>query len=177
MSIIHTTLWSSPLINSEPIFTSPYPTLALTSNIYTLLTSSPSPQVPFFQCTSQLTTQETYIFPYMVFECHHNIWNLPVSTAVPSSNSFRDITAIGTHQHLGKILKDIFFSRQYISNLHRYSTQLNIILSLLSIGFHSYTKEVCMFSSNKFLLFIINLRILSFRPVGFSLSPYKSSIT
>ena len=36
--------------------------------------------------------------------------------AIPSPNLFRDITAIGTYQHLGKILKDVFlsfFSRQY----------------------------------------------------------------
>ena len=38
----------SSLKNSCLIFTPPYPTLALASNIYTLFTSSPSPQVPFF---------------------------------------------------------------------------------------------------------------------------------
>ena len=51
----------------------------------------------------------TIFFPYMVFECHHNIRKQPLSTAIPSLNLLRDITTIGTHQHFGKILKDIFF--------------------------------------------------------------------
>ena len=54
----------------------------------------------------------------------------------------------------------------------RLSTQANIILSPLGIRFHSCTQElVSMFSSNKFFLFIINLSILGFSQVGFSLRP------
>ena len=52
------------------------------------------------------------------------------------------------------------------------TAQANIILSLPSIGFLSYTQElVCMNSRNKFFLFIINLRIVSFSQVRFSLFP------
>ena len=58
---------------------------------------------------SQLTTHAPHIFPYMVLECCHNIRNQSVSTEIPSPNSFCDITSIGTHQHLGKILKYIFY--------------------------------------------------------------------
>ena len=121
-SIIYTTLWSFPLMNSRLIFTPPCLTLALASNIYTLLRSSLSPQVPFFSITYHYHVRHNsphthpIFFPYMVFECRHNIWNQPVSTAIPSPNSFRDITSIGTHQYLGKNLKDVFFrffSRQY----------------------------------------------------------------
>ena len=73
-SIIHTTLWSLPLMNSRLIFAPPYPTLVLASNIYTLLTSSPYYLVPFFQsCTTltYFTTHHTHakFFPYMAFEC------------------------------------------------------------------------------------------------------------
>ena len=40
---MHTSLWSFLSVSSQPIFTPPYATLALTSNTYTLLTSSPTP--------------------------------------------------------------------------------------------------------------------------------------
>ena len=119
---------------------------------------------------SQLTTHAPHIFPYMVLECCHNIRNQFVSTEIPSPNSFCDIISIGTHQHLGKILKDIFYFFKTVWRLNRPSTQTNIILFLLSIAFHSYTQElVCIFHSNKFFLFIINLRILSFSQDGFNL--------
>ena len=88
----------------------------------------------------------------MVFECRHNIPNQPVSTAIPSPNSFRDITTKGTHQHFGKILKDIFF-RFFLQD--------------------SMAQYVIFTHKNKFFLFIINLRILSFSRVGFSLSSIK----
>ena len=51
--VLHTTLWSVRQMNSQPIFTAPYPTLALACNTYTLLTSSPFPTVPFFPITYQ----------------------------------------------------------------------------------------------------------------------------
>ena len=112
--IIHTTLWSFPLSNFHPIFTPPYHTLGLASNIYILLTSSPSSQIPFFfnhipiSRTSQ-HKQPTFI-QYMVFECRHKIRNQAVSTAIPSLNSFFDIPTIGTHQPLGEMrfLKTFF---------------------------------------------------------------------
>ena len=108
----------------------------------------------------------------MIFECRRN---QPVSTAISSPNSFRDITTIRTHQNLGKILKDIFFVFvKTVWHVDRHSTQPNIILFAICISFHSYTQElVCMFSCNKFFLFIINLRILSFSQVGFSLRPIQ----
>ena len=66
-SITHTAIWYFPLMNSQPIFTPPYPTLALASHIYTLLTSSPSPQVLFLQSHTTITyvtthTHATYMF-------------------------------------------------------------------------------------------------------------------
>ena len=114
-SVIHTTLWSFPLMNSRLIFTPPCLTLTLTSNIYTLLTSSHFPGFHFFRSYTNITyvtthhTRTLYFFPYMVFECPHNIRNQPVSTAIPSPNSFRDITSIGAHHYLGMILRH--FSR------------------------------------------------------------------
>ena len=90
-TITHTTLWFLPLMNSRSIFTSPCPTLALASNIYTLLTSSPSPQVPFFSIMHHYhilhNSPHTHAIsiPYIVFECRHNIRNQPVSTATPIS--------------------------------------------------------------------------------------------
>ena len=81
-------------------FTTPYPTLALAFNSYTLLSSSPSPTVPFSPITYQYhirhsSSHTLFIFlQYMVFECRHNIRNQPVSTAIPSARSFHDITTI-----------------------------------------------------------------------------------
>ena len=78
---------------------------------YTLLTSSPFTTVPFFPITYQYHIRHSsphtqlIILPHMVFECRHNIWNQPVSTAIPSPSLFRDITTIRKHQHLGEILK------------------------------------------------------------------------
>ena len=114
-SIIHITLWPFLLMNSRPIFTPSCPTLALASNIYTVLTSSPSPQVPFFKSRTAITyvtthhTRTLHFFTIWYLNAVITYQSQPVSTAIPSSNSFRDITTIGTHQHLGRILKDIFF--------------------------------------------------------------------
>ena len=111
-------------------------------------------------------------FPSMVFDCRHNIWNQTVFTAIPSLNLFHNITVTRTHQHLGKILKDIFFGFFFFFfkaewHLGGHCTQANNILSPLSIDFHSSTQELnyiyCI------VLFIINLRILSFSQVRFSL--------
>ena len=102
-------------MKSRPIFTPRCPTITLAFNIYSLLTSSLSSQVPFFfnhillSRTSQRTTHARCIFSYMVYECRHNIRSQTVSTAIPSLNSFRDISKVGTYQPFGKILKDISF--------------------------------------------------------------------
>ena len=141
-SITHTTLWSFPFMNSRPIFTSRYPTIALASKTYTLLTSSLPPSFYFVQShiiITYVTTHHTHpiFFPYMVFECRHNIWNQLVSTAIPSPNSFRDITTTGTHQNLRKILKCIFFwffSRQYGTYIDTVHTQI-LFYSLLALVF------------------------------------------
>ena len=155
-SITRITLWSLPLMNSRSIFTPPCPTLALASNIYTLPKSSPSPQIPFFSISYHYHIRHnsphmhTIFFPYIIFE--------PVSTAIPSPYSFRDITTIQTHQHFGKILKDIFFnfsSRQYGTPTNKAHRQT--LLALIFIFTHI----------NKFFLFIINPRILSFRQIVF----------
>ena len=90
------------------------PTLAPAINTYTLVTSSPSPTVPFFPITYQYHIRHSsphmqlIFLPYMVFECRHNIQNQTASTAIPSPSSIRDITTIGKHQHLGEILKYVF---------------------------------------------------------------------
>ena len=103
-------------------------------------------------------------FPYIVFEYHHDIRNQHVSTAIPSPNSFRDVTTIETHQHFGKILKDIFIdfsSRHYGTSTNKAHRQT--ILALIFIFTHI----------NKFFLFIINPRILSFSQIVFSLHPIQ----
>ena len=156
--VIHTTLWSITQMNSLPIFTASYLTLALASNISSFFTSSPSPKIPFFPITHQYhichSSPHTrpLFFPFMVFERRHNFPNLPVSTVIPSPSSFRDITTIGTYQHLGEILKDAFsyiFSRQYCIQIN--TAQTNITLSPPSIGFHSCSQElVYMYNCNKF---------------------------
>ena len=65
----------------------------------------------------------------MVFECCHNIRNQPVSTAIPSPSSFRDITTIGAYQHLGEILKDVFFVfLKTVWHVDKHSTQHRHIL-------------------------------------------------
>ena len=171
LSIIHTTLWSLPLMNSRSIFTSPCPTLALASNIYTLLISSPSPQVPFFsimyhyQMRHNSPHSHAIFFPYIVFECRHSIRNQLVSTEIPSPNSFIDITTIETHQHFGKILKDIFVdfsSGQYGTSTNK--THRQTLLALIFIFIHIH----------KFFLFIINPRILSFSQIVLSLHPIQN---
>ena len=135
--VLHTTLWSVCQMNSQLIFAAPYPTLALAFNTYTLLTSSPSPTVPFFPITYQQRirhssplTQLMFV-PYLVFESCHNIRNQPVSTAIPSPSSFRDITTIGKHQHLGEILKDVFF----LCFLRQYCIQINTAKALPALVF------------------------------------------
>ena len=112
--VLNTTLRSVRQKNSKPLFTAPYPTLAPAINTYTLVTSSPSPTVPFFPITYQYHIRHSsphmqlIFLPYMAFECRHNIQNQTASTAIPSPSSIRDISAIGKHQHLGEILKYVF---------------------------------------------------------------------
>ena len=107
----------------------------------------------------------------MVFESRHNIQNQPLSTAIPSPTSFRETSPRQEHISIWiRFLKTFFQDSMGL----RHSTQANIILSLLSIGFHFYTQKlVYMLISNKFFLFSINLRILSFSQVGFSLHPMQ----
>ena len=109
----------SSLIDSCLTSTPPCPTPALVSNIYNVFISNPFPQVPFsfnhvpLSLTSQLTTHARYIsLPCMVFECRHNIRNQPVSTTIPFPSPFCNSTTTETHRHFGKILIDLFFSRQ-----------------------------------------------------------------
>ena len=112
----HTVLWSLLLRNSRPIFTPPCLTLALASNIYTLFTSSPSPQAPFF---FQSRTTITYVtahhtrtlytfFSYLVFEFLRNIRNQPVSTTIQFPNSFRVITTAENINISVRVLKTFF---------------------------------------------------------------------
>lgn len=114
-SIIHTTLWSFPLIKSQPKFTAPYPTLALASIIYTLLTSSPAslPRCQFFQSHTTITHVTTHHIRNLYFSIYgiripSQHLKPPLSSAILYPNLFRDINTIGTRRHLGKILKDIF---------------------------------------------------------------------
>ena len=187
--VIHTTLWSVPLMNSQLIFT------ALASNIHTFLTSSPSPKVPFFPITYQYHilhssphTQPIF-FPYKVFECCHNIRNQPVSKAIPPASSFRDITMIGTHQHLGEILKDknifknIFFFFQgsiaYRQTQHRqilFYSNFILFSFIRSQDWFPFllTKTSLYVHLQQVFLFINNLRILSFNKVRFSLCPIQT---
>ena len=103
-----------PLMNSRLIFTPPCPTLALASNIYTLLTSIPPSKILIFSITHHYyirhNSQQTHaiFLPYMVFQCRHNIRNQPVPTTIPFPNSSCDITTIETHKLFGKILKTFF---------------------------------------------------------------------
>ena len=170
--ITHTTLWSFPLINSRSLFIPPCPTLVLASNIFTFLTSSPSLQAQFISITNHYHIRHNsphthpIFFPFIVFECRHNIQ--PVSTAIPSPNSFRNITKIETHQHFGKILKDIFFDfspRQYGAPTNKAHRQA--LLALIFI--FTYIR--------KFFIFIINPRILSFSQIVFSFHPMQDPST
>ena len=128
--ITHTTQWSFPLINFGSLFIPPCSVTSLT-----LLTSSPSFQAQFFSIANHYHIRHNsphthpIFFPFIVFECRHNIQ--PVSTAIPSPNSFRNITTIETHQHFGKVLKDIF---KTVWCSDKQSTQVSII----SIDFHFY---------------------------------------
>ena len=92
----------------------------------------------------------------MVFECRHSIRNQPAPTTIPSPNLFRDITTIGTPQHVGEILKDVFFVFfKTVWHVGRHSTQHRQILfyPLLVLVFIRNTQElVCMFSCNKLLI-------------------------
>ena len=142
-SIIHTTLWSFLVMKSQPKFTPPYPTLALASIIYTLLTFSaaPLPRFDFFRSYTTIT----YVTTNHTRNLHFSIYGIripsqhskpPLSSVILSRNSFCDITTIGTHRHLGKILKDIFsFFFKTVWHLDRHSTQANNILPSLSIDF------------------------------------------
>ena len=112
--VLSTGLQSVRQKNSYPLFTAPHPTLAPAINTYTLVTSSPSPTVPFFPITYQYHIRHSsphmqlILLPYMVLECRHNIQNQTATTAKPSPRSIRNITTIGKHQHLGEILKYVF---------------------------------------------------------------------
>ena len=104
----------SSLVDSRLTSTLPCPTPALASNTYNLFISNPSPQVPFSfnhippSLMSQLPTHVCYLsLPYMVFTCHHNIWNQLVST-IPFPSPFCNITTTETHRHFSQILIDIF---------------------------------------------------------------------
>ena len=109
--VLHNTLWPIHQINHQInlIFTTPYASLAQASKRipslhhgftfsnhiqYHIRRSSPHVQLMFL--------------PYTVFECRHNTRNQPVSTAIPSPSSFRDITTIRKRQHFGEILKYFF---------------------------------------------------------------------
>ena len=76
-SIIYTTLWSFPLMNSRLIFTPPCLTLALASNIYTLLRSSLSPRFHFFQSHTTITYATTHHTRTLYF---FHIWYLNAVT-------------------------------------------------------------------------------------------------
>ena len=106
-------LWSVYQINFQPTFTTPYPLLALASTPIPASHLVPPPRFHFFPITYQYhirhsSPQTQVIFlPYMMFECSHNIRNQPVSTTIPCSSSFCDITTI-MKQHFGDILKYVF---------------------------------------------------------------------
>ena len=132
-SIKHTTLWSSPLINS-PIFTPhcPIPNLA---SLYPLHIWSLPPGSIFFNDapishTCQLTTYTPYIFIYSIYVTWMLSYLKPVSTTIPSLNLFCNSSAVWAHQHLGKILKDIFCWFCFLKavwHLGRYNTEANNI--------------------------------------------------
>ena len=110
----------------------------------------------------------------MVFKCCHNIRNQPVSTAGPSPSSFHDITTIGTHHHLGEILKDVFsyvFSRQYCIWIKQHRQIL--FFPLPDWFLFVLTRTSLYIQLQQVFLFIINLRILSFSQVRFSLCPIQ----
>ena len=150
--VLHTTLQFVRQMNSQPKFTAPYPTLAMTFNTYTLLTSSPSPTVLFFPMPYQYHighssphTQLIFL-PFMVFECRHNIGNQHVSTAIRSPSSFCDITTIRKHQHLGEILKYAF---SYVF-LRQSCIQINTAHALPSLVFirtHN-SQFICAFTTS-----------------------------
>ena len=131
--VLHTTLCSVRQMKPQPIFTALYPTLALVSNTYTLLTSSHSPTIPSFPITYQYHMDHSspytqlIFLPYMVFECRHNLRNQHVSTAIPSPSSFRDITTIRKHQHLGETV--------FLCFLRHYCIQLNTTQKLPALVF------------------------------------------
>ena len=62
----------------------------------------------------------------------------PVSTAIPSQGSFRDITTTRKHRHLGEILKYVFSYVFFKTVLHKakHST------GTPNIGFRSYSQEL-----------------------------------
>ena len=99
----------------------------------------------------------------MVFECRHNIRNQSVSMVISSPISFHDITTIRKHQHFRKIFKDILFIFfNIVWHLDRQAHRQILLYLLLALVFIFTCK-------NKFFLFIINLRILSFSQFGFRL--------
>ena len=111
--VSHNTLRSVYQIKFQPIFTAPYPSLALASIPIPSSNLVPPPLFHFFQSYQyhirHSSPHAQIIFlPYMVFECRHNIRNQPVSTTTPSPSSFRDITTTRKHLHFGEILKYVF---------------------------------------------------------------------
>ena len=92
-------LWSVYQINFQPIFTPPYPFLALVSIPIPSSHLVPPPRFHFFQSHTNITyviahhRRKLYSF-HMMFECRHNIRNQPVSMTMPCPSSFCDITTI-----------------------------------------------------------------------------------
>ena len=153
----------SSLIDSRLTSTPPCSTPALASNTYNLFISNPSPQVPFSfnhvppSLMSQLTTHVCYLsLPYTVFECHHNIWNQPVSTTIPFPSPFCNSTTTETHRHFGQILIDIFE---------------NFFLDRMALQWRKQTNLLFTHINKLFLSFVINPRTLNFSQIVFNLCP------
>ena len=133
-----------PLINSRLILTPPCPTLSLASNIYTLLTSIPSFHVPLF----------FFSITHYYCICHNSQHEHDIFFPLWYSNA---VTTFETNPYLRQyhffflfFFSFFFFSRQYGTPTNKVHRQ--ILLTLLCIFTHI----------NKFFLFIINPRILSF---------------
>ena len=114
-----------------------YPSLSHTklASLYPLHIWSLPPGSIFFNdapisYTYQLTTHTPYIFIYSIYVTWMLSYLKPVSTTIPSLNLFCNSSTIWAHQHLGKILKDIFFLFCFLRavwHLGRYSTEANNI--------------------------------------------------
>ena len=109
----------------------------------------------------------------MVFECHHNIQNQPVSTTIPSPGSFHNIPMIRKQQQFGCILKYVLFlcfSRQYhiqlTHNSDTPSTVLHCVCTRTNSQYSCYLR-ICLF---------FHPRISSFSQVRQSLIPKHFSL-